>query len=145
MFENTRWSNPNYQPNFDYGQRVQAAREGMWGANAAIEGLNLIGKGVEAYAQRKRVDDILKRMYGNNGNSIWEKQNSVWEQPIYPTEQDSSTPIVVAGGGGSVTEAGNPLLAALTQKEYDEIVKKYLQQTSGMNEYPLMNFDYGVG
>ena len=63
MFENTRWSNPNYQPNFDYGQRVQAAREGMWGANAAIEGLNLIGKGVEAYAQRKRVDDILKKMY----------------------------------------------------------------------------------
>ena len=108
MFENTRWSNPNYQPNFDYGQRVQAAREGMWGANAAVEGLNLIGKGVEAYAQRKRVDDILKRMY--NGNS-----NSVWEQPIYPTEQKYSAPIVVAGGGGSVTEAGNPLLAALTQ------------------------------
>jgi hypothetical protein len=137
MFENTRWSNPNYQPNFDYGQRVKAAREGMWGSNAAVEGLNLIGKGVEAYAQRKRVDDILKRMYGNNGNSVW-------EQPIYPTEQDVYTPIVVAGGGGSVTEAGNPLLAALTQKEYDEIVKKYLQQTSGMNEAPLMNFDYGV-
>lgn len=137
MFENTRWSNPNYQPNFDYGQRVKAAREGMWGANAAVEGLNLLGKGVEAYAQRKRVDDILKKLYGNN-------TNSVWEQPIYPNEQNGSTPIMVAGGGGSITEAVNPLLAALTQKEYDEIVKKYLQQTSGMNEAPLMNFDYGV-
>lgn len=130
MFENTRWSNPNYQPNFDYGQRVQAAREGMWGANAAIEGLNLIGKGVEAYAQRKRVDDILKRMYPERAQE---------QQPTQPTQ-----PVVIAGGGGSITEAGNPLLAALTQKEYDEIVKKYLQQTSGMNEAPLMNFDYGV-
>ena len=133
MFENTRWSNPNYQPNFDYGQRVQAAREGMWGANAAVEGLNLIGKGVEAYAQRKRVDDILKQLYTKS----YEHPNS--EVML------GSEPIVVAGGGGSVTEAGNPLLSALTQKEYDEIVKKYLQQTSGMNEYPLMNFDYGVG
>lgn len=132
MFENTRWSNPNYQPNFDYGQRVQAAREGMWGANAAIEGLNLIGKGVEAYAQRKRVDDILKQLYTQS----YEHPNS--EVML------GSEPIVVAGGGGSVTEAGNPLLAALTQKEYDEIVKKYLQQTNGMNEAPLMNFDYGV-
>lgn len=130
MFENTRWSNPNYQPNFDYGQRVQAAREGMWGANAAVEGLNLIGKGVEAYAQRKRVDDILKRMYPERAQE---------QQTMQPTQ-----PVVVAGGGGSITEAGNPLLAALTQKEYDEIVKKYLQQTSGMNENPLMNFDYGV-
>lgn len=132
MFENTRWSNPNYQPNYDYGQRVQAAREGMWGANAAVEGLNLIGKGVEAYAQRKRVDDILKQLYTQS----YEHPNS--EVTL------GSEPIVVAGGGGSVTEAGNPLLAALTQKEYDEIVKKYLQQTSGMNEAPLMNFDYGV-
>lgn len=137
MFENTRWSNPNYQPNFDYGQRVQAAREGMWGANTAVEGLNLLGKGIEAYAQRKRVDDILKKLYGDN-------TNSVWEHAIYPTEQNGSTPIMVAGGGGSATEVGNPLLAALTQKEYDEIVKKYLQQTNGMNEYQLMNFDYGV-
>ena len=133
MFENTRWSNPNYQPNFDYGQRVQAAREGMWGANAAVEGLNLIGKGVEAYAQRKRVDDILKQLYTKS----YEHPNS--EVML------GSEPIVVAGGGGSVTEAGNPLLSALTQKEYDEIVKKYLQQTNGMNESPLMNFDYGVG
>ena len=138
MFENTRWSNPNYQPNFDYGQRVQAAREGMWGENAAVEGLNLLGKGVEAYAQRKRVDDILKKLYGGNSNSVW-------EQPIYPTEQNSSTPIMVAGGGGSITEAGNPLLAALTQKEYDEIVNKYIQQIGGMNDNPYMNFDYGVG
>lgn len=145
MFENTRWSNPNYQPNFDYGQRVQAAREGMGLANAAVEGLNLFGKGVEAYAQRKRVDDILKRMYGNNGNSVWNQQNSVWEQPIYPTEQNGSAPIVVAGGGRSVTEVGNPLLAALTQKEYDEIVNKYMQQIGGMNDNPYMNFDYGVG
>lgn len=137
MFENTRWSNPNYQPNYDYGQRVKAAREGMWGANTAVEGLNLLGKGIEAYAQRKSVDDILKRMYGDNGNSVW-------EQPIYPTEPDGYTPIVVAGGGSSVTEVGNPLLAALTQKEYDEIKKKYSQQIRGMNEAPLMNFDYGV-
>ena len=137
MFENTRWSNPNYQPNFDYGQRVKAAREGMWGANTAVEGLNLIGKGIEAYAQRKRVDDILKRMYGEGG--------SEWEQPIYSKREEvSSVPVVVAGGGSSVTEAGNPLLAALTQKERDEIEKKYLQQISGMNEAPLMNFDYGV-
>lgn len=133
MFENTRWSNPNYQPNFDYGQRVQAAREGMWGANAAVEGLNLIGKGVEAYAQRKRVDDILKQLYTQS----YEHPNS--EVTL------GSRPIVVAGGGGSATEVGNPLLAALTQKEYDEIVKKYLQQTNGMNDVPLMNFDYGVG
>lgn len=138
MFENTRWSNPNYQPNFDYGQRVQAAREGMWGANAAIEGLNLIGKGVEAYAQRKRVDDILKRMYEKSYTNPQTDPNKYFGV-------DSGEPVVIAGGGGSVTEAGNPLLSALTQKEYDEIVKKYLQQTSGMNEYPLMNFDYGVG
>jgi hypothetical protein len=140
MFENTRWSNPNYQPNYDYGQRVQAAREGMWGANAAIEGLNLLGKGVEAYAQRKRVDDILKRM----DNSYPNQQTGA----NYYFGVDSGEPVqndlIIAGGGGSVTEAGNPLLSALTQKEYDEIVKKYLQQTIGMNEYPLMNFDYGV-
>jgi hypothetical protein len=142
MFENTRWSNPNYQPNFDYGQRVKAAREGMLGENTAVEGLNLLGKGIEAYAQRKRVDDILKRMYGEGGSEL--------EQPIYSKREEVS-PVVVAGGGSSVTEAGNPLLATLTQKEYDEIVKKndeivkkYLQQTSGMNEAPLMNFDYGV-
>lgn len=139
MFENTRWSNPNYQPNFDYGQRVQAAREGMGVANAAVEGFNLLGKGVEAYAQRKRVDDILKKLYGGNSNSVW-------EQPIYPTEQEYyEEPIVVAGGGGSATEVGNPLLTALTQKEYDEIVNKYIQQIGNMNDNPFMNFDYGVG
>ena len=139
MFENTRWSNPNYQPNFDYGQRVQAAREGLGVANAAVEGFNLLGKGVEAYAQRKRVDDILKKLYGNG-------TNSVWEQPIYPTEQEYyEEPIVVAGGGGSATEVGNPLLTALTQKEYDEIVNKYMQQIGSMNDNPYMNFDYGVG
>lgn len=141
MFENTRWSNPNYQPNYDYGQRVQAAREGMWGANAAVEGLNLIGKGVEAYAQRKRVDDILKRMYDKSYTNPQTDPNKYFGVDIgEPVQND----LVIAGGGGSVTEAGNPLLAALTQKEYDEIVKKYLQQTSGMNEAPLMNFDYGV-
>lgn len=141
MFENTRWSNPNYQPNFDYGQRVQAAREGMWGANAAIEGLNLIGKGVEAYAQRKRVDDILKRMYDKSYTNPQTDPNKYFG---VDSDEPVQNDLVVAGGGGSVTEAGNPLLAALTQKEYDEIVKKYLQQTSGMNEAPLMNFDYGV-
>ena len=133
MFENTRWSNPNYQPNFDYGQRVQAAREGMGIANAAVEGLNLFGKGVEAYAQRKRVDDILKQLYTQS----YEHPNS--EVTL------GSAPIVVAGGGGSATEVGNPLLAALTQKEYDEIVNKYMQQIGGMNDNPYMNFDYGVG
>lgn len=142
MFENTRWSNPNYQPNFDYGQRVQAAREGMWGANAAVEGLNLLGKGVEAYAQRKRVDDILKKMYEKEYTNPQTDPNAYFGV-------DSGAPVqndlILAGGGGSATEVGNPLLAALTQKEYDEIVKKYLQQTNGMNDVPLMNFDYGVG
>jgi len=136
MFENTRWSNPNYQPNYDYRQRVQASREGNWGANAAVDGLNLLGKGIEAYAQRKRVDDILKGMYGN--------EESVWEKPIYPTGQNENEPMVLAGGGSSVTEAGNPLLATLTPKQYDEIVKKYMQQIGGINEYPVINFDYGV-
>lgn len=142
MFENTRWSNPNYQPNFDYGKRVQAAREGMWGANAAVEGLNLLGKGVEAYAQRKRVDDILKKMYEKEYTNPQTDPNAYFGVDSgVPVQND----LILAGGGGSATEVGNPLLAALTQKEYDEIVKKYLQQTNGMNDVPLMNFDYGVG
>lgn len=142
MFENTRWSNPNYQPNFDYGQRVQAAREGMWGANAAVEGLNLLGKGVEAYAQRKRVDDILKKMYEKEYTNPQTDPNAYFGVDSgVPVQND----LILAGGGGSATEVGNPLLASLTQKEYDEIVKKYLQQTNGMNDVPLMNFDYGVG
>lgn len=99
MFENTRWSNPNYQPNFDYGQRVEAARQGMPWSNFGVEATNTIGKGIEAYAQRKRVDDILKKLYGGNSNSVW-------EQPIYPTEQEYYEPMVVAGGGGSFSVIG---------------------------------------
>lgn len=142
MFENTRWSNPNYQPNFDYSQRVQAAREGMWGANAAVEGLNLLGKGVEAYAQRKRVDDILKKMYEKEYTNPQTDPNAYFGVDSgVPVQND----LILAGGGGSATEVGNPLLAALTPKEHDELVKKYLQQINGMNDVPLMNFDYGVG
>lgn len=127
MFENTRWSNPNYQPNFDYAQRVEAARQGMPWSNFGVEAVNTIGKGIEAYAQRKRVDDILKRMYGDKSNP----------------EQ-----IEVAGGGGSITEAGNPMVTAyvppITEKELEELRKRYLQN-SFTYPYELdYNFDYGV-
>lgn len=141
MFENTRWSNPNYQPNFDYGQRVEAARQGMPWSNFGVEAANTIGKGIEAYAQRKRVDDILKKLYGGNSNSVW-------EQPIYPTEQEYYEPMVVAGGGGSITEAGNPMVTGyvppITEKELEELRKQYLQ--NGFTEpYAIeYNFDYGA-
>lgn len=127
MFENTRWSNPNYQPNFDYAQRVEAARQGMPWSNFGVEAVNTIGKGIEAYAQRKRVDDILKRMYGDKSNP----------------EQ-----IEVAGGGGSITEAGNPMVTAyvppITEKELEELRKRYLQNRFADPYAIEYNFDYGV-
>lgn len=131
MFENTRWSNPNYQPNFDYGQRVEAARQGMPWANFGVEAANTIGKGIEAYAQRKRVDDILKQLYAGGGSSVTEAGNPV-----------------LAGGGGSITEAGNPMVTGyvppITEKELEELRKQYLQ--NGFTDpYAIeYNFDYGA-
>lgn len=131
MFENTRWSNPNYQPNFDYGQRVEAARQGMPWSNFGVEAANTIGKGIEAYAQRKRVDDILKQLYAGGGSSVTEAGNSV-----------------LAGGGGSITEAGNPMVTGyvppITEKELEELRKQYLQ--NGFTDpYAIeYNFDYGA-
>lgn len=119
MFENTRWSNPNYQPNYDYGQRVEAAKLGQFGLNLASQAMPLIGKGIEAYAQRKRVQDILDQM----------------------KQQD------VAGGGSSITEAGNPLVTGyvptLSDKELEELRKKYsyLYATSEQPENTFV-FDY---
>ena len=131
MFENTRWSNPNYQPNFDYGQRVEAARQGMPWANFGVEAANTIGKGIEAYAQRKRVDDILKQLYAGGGTSATEAGNPV-----------------LAGGGGSITEAGNPMVTGyvppITKKELEELRKRY-PQNSFTDPYAIeYNFDYGV-
>ena len=131
MFENTRWSNPNYQPNFDYAQRVEAARQGMPWANFGVEAANTIGKGIEAYAQRKRVDDILKQLYAGGGSSATEAGNPV-----------------LAGGGGSITEAGNPMVTGyvppITEKELEELRKRYLQ--NGFTDpYAIeYNFDYGA-
>lgn len=131
MFENTRWSNPNYQPNFDYAQRVEAARQGMPWANFGVEAANTIGKGIEAYAQRKRVDDILKQLYAGGGSSVTEAGNPV-----------------LAGGGGSITEAGNPMVTGyvppITEKELEELRKQYLQ--NGFTDpYAIeYNFDYGA-
>ena len=131
MFENTRWSNPNYQPNFDYAQRVEAARQGMPWSNFGVEAANTIGKGVEAYAQRKRVDDILKQLYAGGGTSATEAGNPV-----------------LAGGGGSITEAGNPMVTGyvppITEKELEELRKQYLQ--NGFTDpYAIeYNFDYGA-
>lgn len=131
MFENTRWSNPNYQPNFDYAQRVEAARQGMPWSNFGVEAANTIGKGIEAYAQRKRVDDILKQLYAGGGSSTTEAGNPV-----------------LAGGGGSITEAGNPMVTGyvppITEKELEELRKQYLQ--NGFTDpYAIeYNFDYGA-
>lgn len=131
MFENTRWSNPNYQPNFDYAQRVEAARQGMPWSNFGVEAANTIGKGIEAYAQRKRVDDILKQLYAGGGTSATEAGNPV-----------------LAGGGGSITEAGNPMVTGyvppITEKELEELRKQYLQ--NGFTDpYAIeYNFDYGA-
>jgi hypothetical protein len=131
MFENTRWSNPNYQPNFDYGQRVEAERQGMPWANFGVEAVNTIGKGIEAYAQRKRVDDILKQLYAGGGSSVTEAGNPV-----------------LAGGGGSVTEAGNPIVTGyippITEKELEELRKRYLQNRFADPYSIEYNFDYGV-
>lgn len=131
MFENTRWSNPNYQPNFDYGQRVEAALHGMPWANFGVEAVNTIGKGIEAYAQRKRVDDILKQLYAGGGSSVTEAGNPV-----------------LAGGGGSVTEAGNPMVTGyvqpITEKELEELRKRYLQNRFADPYAIEYNFDYGV-
>lgn len=131
MFENTRWSNPNYQPNFDYGQRVEAARQSMPWVNFGQAAANILGKGIEAYAQRKRVDDILKQMYSGGGTSATEAGNPV-----------------LAGGGGSITEAGNPMVTGyvppITEKELEELRKRYLQN-SFTDPYSIeYNFDYGV-
>ncbi len=131
MFENTRWSNPNYQPNFDYGQRVEAARQGMPWSNFGVEAANTIGKGIEAYAQRKRVDDILKQLYAGGGSSVTETGNPV-----------------LAGGGGSITEAGNPMVTGyvppITEKELEELRKQYLQN-GFTDHYDIeYNFDYGA-
>lgn len=131
MFENTRWSNPNYQTNFDYAQRVEAARQGMPFANFASQGLNTIGKAIEGYAQRKRVDDILKQMYTGGGTSATEAGN--------PT---------LAGGGGSVTEAGNPMMAGyvppISEKEVEDLRKKYLMHNFFNQPIEGYYFDYGV-
>lgn len=131
MFENTRWSNPNYQPNFDYAQRVEAARQGMPWSNFGVEAANTIGKGIEAYAQRKRVDDILKQLYAGGGSSVTEAGNPV-----------------LAGGGGSITEAGNPMVTGyvppITEKELEELRKQYLQNGFTDPYAVEYNFDYGA-
>lgn len=131
MFENTRWSNPNYQPNFDYAQRVEAERQGMPWANFGVEAVNTIGKGIEAYAQRKRVDDILKQLYAGGGTSATEAGNPV-----------------LAGGGGSITEAGNPMVTGyvppISDKELEELRKKYPPNIFADPYAIEYNFDYGV-
>ena len=129
MFENTRWSNPNYQPSFDYAQRVEAARQGMPWANFGVEAANTIGKGIEAYAQRSRVGDILKQLYTQS-----------YEHP--------NSEVMLAGGGGSITEAGNPMVTGyvppITEKELEELRKRYLQNSIADPYTIEYNFDYGV-
>lgn len=129
MFENTRWSNPNYQPNFDYAQRVEAARQGMPWANFGVEAANTIGKGIEAYAQRSRVGDILKQLY-----------TQTYEHP--------NSEVMLSGGGGSITEAGNPMVTGyvppITEKELEELRKRYLQNSIAYPYTIEYNFDYGV-
>lgn len=131
MFENTRWSNPNYQPNFDYAQRVEAAKLGQPWLNFAAQAVPIIGKGIEAYGQRSAVQDILNRM------NQPQERNFDWNNPIN-----------VSGGGSSWTEAGNPIVTAyvppITEKELEELRKRYLQ--NGFTDpYTIeYNFDYGV-
>lgn len=131
MFENTRWSNPNYQPNFDYAQRVEAAKLGQPWANFGIEAVNTIGKGIEAYGQRSAVQDILNRM------NQPQERNFDWNSPIN-----------VSGGGSSWTEAGNPIVTAyvppITEKELEELRKRYLQNSVTYPYELEYNFDYGV-
>lgn len=137
MFENTRWSNPNYEPSFDYAQRVEAAKLGQPWLNFASQAAPIIGKGIEAYGQRSAVQDVLDRM------NQQPTQGYDWNQPLN-----------ISGGGGTITEAGNPLVTGyvmpLKTKEYEELKAKYLRDNPlvfGYNEkepYFTYNFDYGV-
>lgn len=129
MFENTRWSNPNYQPDFNYAERVEAARQGMPWYNIGSDIAQTLGRAGESVMQKMYVNDVLQQLYGNDNGG-----------------EQSAQPAVVAGGGGSQTEIGNPILAnrvqPLTKKEYDELVKKYYFTMP--NYQPVYDFSYGV-
>lgn len=133
MFENTRWSNPNYQPNFNYAERVEAARQGMPWYNIGSDIAQTIGRAGESVMQKLYANEILKQLNG---------------EPKQKGQSDTaSQPMVVAGGGGSQTEVGNPLLASrvepLTKAQYDDLVKKYYYSMQ-MAEQPMYDFTYGV-
>jgi hypothetical protein len=136
MFENTRWSNPNYQPNFNYAERVEAARQGMPWYNIGSDIAQTIGRAGESVMQKLYTNEILKQLYGEPEQTA----------PATPAAT-ASQPIVVAGGGGSQTEVGNPLLASrvepLTKAQYDDLVKKYYYGMQ-MADQPMYDFTYGV-
>ena len=127
MFENTRWSNPNYQPNFNYAERVEAARQGMPWYNIGSDIAQTIGRAGES---------VMQKLYG-------EPEQNGQAAPAATASQ----PMVVAGGGGSQTEVGNPLLASkvepLTKAQYDDLVKKYYYGMQ-MADQPMYDFTYGV-
>ena len=134
MFENTRWSNPNYQPNFNYAERVEAARQGMPWYNIGSDIAQTIGRAGESVMQKLYTNEILKQLYG-------EPEQNGQSAPASPASQ----PMVVAGGGGSQTEVGNPLLSSrvepLTKQQYDDLVKKYY---FNVQQNPVYDFSYGV-
>ena len=75
MFENTRWSNPNYDPRFDYAQRVEAARQGSPWYNFGVDAFNTLGKAGEGVMQKLFVKDILDRNLAGGGGSSTEVGN----------------------------------------------------------------------
>ena len=125
MFENTRWSNPNYDPRFDYAQRVEAARQGNAMANFGVDALNTLGRAGEGVMQKLYVKDILDRNLAGGGGSSTEAGNpAIAQRP-------------------------------LTQKEYEELLQKYYygkqqptaaaSQTYDFELIPYdFDFNYGV-
>lgn len=115
MFENTRWSNPNFNPNYDYELIANASRMGNAWGNFGTKAADIIGRGAEAYAQRAYLQDIMDR-YNNAGQA----------------------PVVVA------PETPSMNLPELTPKEYEELKKKYFYNANGYG-YMGIPFDFTYG
>ena len=157
MFENTRWSNPNYQPDFNYAERVEVARQGMPWYNIGSDIAQTIGRAGESVMQKLYTNEILKQLYGDNGGETEAAAQSApavtqsvvpaapAAAPSFAPALPSPQPMVIAGGGGSQTEVGNPLLSSrvepLTKQQYDDLVKKYY---FSVQQNPVYDFSYGV-
>ena len=118
MFENTRWSNPNYQPDFNYAERVEAARQGMPWYNIGSDIAQTIGRAGESVMQKLYTNEILKQLYGDNGGeteAAAQSAPSVTPSVVpaapaaAPAETPAPAPAAAPAGENGAVEITTPL------------------------------------